>query len=720
MTDPSAARPIRVAIIGGGCAAMTTAFELSRPQHRGRYQVSVFQEGWRLGGKGASGRGPSGRIEEHGLHIWLGFYDNAFRLMRECYGELLAADTSSPYGDWREAFTPEPDVGLFSATEYGGWQKWAAHFPPQPGLPGDPLPPDQLFSLTSYMARAFSLFRLILLDSQVTPSGALGPDSPQGGIDDVMSRLTALLRFGVFSGAAALAEALGVLATTLASAPAPLDSSLLQLAESVCNQLRRWLEDRFLVEDEHRHLWEIADLTLANIVGLIRYGVLTDPRGLDAIEDFELRDWMLMNGASQRSVNSPLMRGLYDLAMAYEDGDPQRPSLSAGEGLRGTLRMFFGYRGALMWRMRAGMGDVIFAPLHDVLKRRGVRFEFFHRLTNVGVAPGGEIRPGDQTHVESLTFDVQARTLDGGEYEPLFDMRGRPCWPSQPLWDQLVDGERMRAEGWDLESHWDRRRADVKTLRVIEDFDLVVLGVGLGAIPHVCPEIMARDERWRLMVQKVKTVASQAFQIWLREDVDTLGWRGPPYIAAGFVKPYDTWCDMAHVVPEENWSERPRTTVYFCSVMRDPPQPPSDDDITYPARRLEEARRDAVSFLEGPGRLLWPGAYGNDRSFRWELLADGVTGPGEIAPTGADRFDTQYWRANVNPTDRYTLHTPGSTRYRISPLDMTYDNFTVAGDWTYSGFQSGCVEGAVMSGLVAAHALSGTPSLRDIIAYDHP
>jgi uncharacterized protein with NAD-binding domain and iron-sulfur cluster len=387
MTDPPAARPIKVAIIGGGCAAMTTAFELSRPQHRGRYQVSVFQEGWRLGGKGASGRGPSGRIEEHGLHIWLGFYDNAFRLMRECYGELLAADPAGPYGDWREAFTPEPDVGLFSATEYGGWQKWAAHFPPQPGLPGDPLPPGQLFSLTSYMARAFSLFRLVLLDSQVTPFGAAAPDSAPGAVDDAMSRLTALLRLGVFSGAAVLAEALGVLATTLGSAPAPLDSTLLESAETVCNQLRRWLEDRFLLEDEHRHLWEIADLTLANIVGLIRHGVLSDPRGLDAIEDFELRDWMLMNGASQRSVNSPLMRGLYDLAMAYEDGDPQRPSLSAGEGLRGTLRMFFGYRGALMWRMRAGMGDVVFAPLHDVLKRRGVRFEFFHRLTNVGLAP---------------------------------------------------------------------------------------------------------------------------------------------------------------------------------------------------------------------------------------------------------------------------------------------------------------------------------------------
>src|SRR5262245_13910979 len=81
-------RPIRVAVLGGGCAGMTTAFELSRPEHRGRYAVTVYQLGWRLGGKGASGRGVADRIEEHGLHLWMGFYENAFMLMRQCYEEL--------------------------------------------------------------------------------------------------------------------------------------------------------------------------------------------------------------------------------------------------------------------------------------------------------------------------------------------------------------------------------------------------------------------------------------------------------------------------------------------------------------------------------------------------------------------------------------------------------------------------------------------------------
>jgi uncharacterized protein with NAD-binding domain and iron-sulfur cluster len=50
--------PIRVAVIGGGCASIATAFELTRREHEGKYKVTVYQQGWRLGGKGASGRGP--------------------------------------------------------------------------------------------------------------------------------------------------------------------------------------------------------------------------------------------------------------------------------------------------------------------------------------------------------------------------------------------------------------------------------------------------------------------------------------------------------------------------------------------------------------------------------------------------------------------------------------------------------------------------------------
>src|SRR5499427_7217039 len=117
-------KPIRVAVIGGGCAALTTAFELSRPEHGGRYQVTVYQLGWRLGGKGASGRGPSGRIEEHGLHLWMGFYENAFRLMRECYAELARPPGSCPIVSWRDAFEPAPLVAVADQIGANEWIPW--------------------------------------------------------------------------------------------------------------------------------------------------------------------------------------------------------------------------------------------------------------------------------------------------------------------------------------------------------------------------------------------------------------------------------------------------------------------------------------------------------------------------------------------------------------------------------------------------------------------
>ena len=77
--------PKRVAIVGGGCAGMSAAWQLSRQPG---YVIDVYESSWRLGGKAASVRDKDGRILDHGLHVWLGFYENAFRMMRECYAEV--------------------------------------------------------------------------------------------------------------------------------------------------------------------------------------------------------------------------------------------------------------------------------------------------------------------------------------------------------------------------------------------------------------------------------------------------------------------------------------------------------------------------------------------------------------------------------------------------------------------------------------------------------
>ena len=48
--------PKKVAIIGGGMGALTTAYFLTDPAAGGEFDVTVYTMGWRLGGKGASGR----------------------------------------------------------------------------------------------------------------------------------------------------------------------------------------------------------------------------------------------------------------------------------------------------------------------------------------------------------------------------------------------------------------------------------------------------------------------------------------------------------------------------------------------------------------------------------------------------------------------------------------------------------------------------------------
>ncbi|NJC08648.1 uncharacterized protein with NAD-binding domain and iron-sulfur cluster [Polymorphobacter fuscus] len=697
---------------------MAAAYELTRPEHAGKFEVTVYQLGWRLGGKGASGRGPAGRVEEHGLHVWMGFYENAFALMRETYAE--AARSTPDFGDWQDAFLPEPDIGLFSAHEDGGWQRWNGRFASRPGRPGDlalsdSKTPHRVSSLAEYLGAAVNLLMTLLLDVDVGRVGGARPCPPQAADPDpdpdkVVQSVRDLLGRGAFAGGVVLVEALGLLRVAIGNLPKGYDSLLLRLVDGVAGGLRDWLEAHVVADDPHRHVWEMADLVVATMVGCFRDGLLTDARGLDAINDYDCREWLRRHGASERAVTSPFVQGLYDLALAYEDGDAAKPGIAAGQGMRGALRMFFGYRGAMFWRMRAGMGDVVFAPLYHVLRERGVRFNFFHRLTNIGVPPGGALAAGERTHVTALDFDVQAETH--GDYDPLVTVAGRPCWPAAPQFDQLVDGDKLAAAGIDFESHWNTHRAGTLRLEVGRDFDMVVLGVSVGAVPDVAGEILARDARWRDMVARVKTVATQAFQIWLDKDLEQLGWDGPPWLASAFAKPFDTWCDMAHVVPEEAWPVPPATSVYFCGVL---PDAAGASDAGFPGQQAAEVKASAIRFLDGQAGHLWPGAVAD--GFRWDLLAS--PDPDDKS-SGPARFDSQYWRANVNPSDRYVLSLPGSLAYRISPLDMTYDNMTIAGDWTDCGLNTGCTEAAVMAGRLAAHALSGAPALERIIGYDHP
>jgi uncharacterized protein with NAD-binding domain and iron-sulfur cluster len=79
-------RPIEIAVIDGGYGTITAAFELTTPQHRGKYHVPLYQLASVLGEKGVSGRGSADRVEGHGFR--LGFYEHASRFLREYHIEL--------------------------------------------------------------------------------------------------------------------------------------------------------------------------------------------------------------------------------------------------------------------------------------------------------------------------------------------------------------------------------------------------------------------------------------------------------------------------------------------------------------------------------------------------------------------------------------------------------------------------------------------------------
>jgi uncharacterized protein with NAD-binding domain and iron-sulfur cluster len=655
----------------------------------------------------------------------MGFYENAFRLIRECYAELGRDPHNCRIADWRDAFSPEPFIGIGG----DGWdekfrRQWRAHFPPGDGLPGDPLNDYNPFTIPSYLIRSAILMRTLLtsvpkLDSGVAAvAESLQPEAANAfSADELRVTLTRYLKFGLLATFTGLISAVRFLELILRATPPETYRSLLPLLDALAENLNIQFAKLASRDEDLRPVWEIIDLLLAFQRGVLRFNLLAEPRGFDCLNGYDTREWLRLNGASEAAVNSALMRGLYDLAMAYEDGDPDRPRMAAGLGLRACLRMFFTYRGALMWKMRAGMGDVVFAPFYEVLKRRGVSFRFFHRLRNVTLAPPRARQPG---HVAALEFDVQAEINHGDEYQPLLDVNGLPGWPSTPHYDQLVDGARLRDEGWRFESHWEERTARTRLLRVGEDFDLVVLAIGLGAVPYVCSELIARAPNWQAMVHRVKTVPTQAFQLWLREGMNSLGWRDLPTTMSGFGKPFDTWADMRHLINEEDWRVPPRSLIYFCGAMREPGKEISRQSSDYPNWCRNEVRRAAVDWMRRDLKHILPRAVTGRGDFRWELLVGADEPSIRYAPTDESCFAGQFWTANVNPSDRYVLSLPGSVDFRISPLDYSFDNLTIAGDWTSCGLNLGCVESAVISGRLAAHAIAEEPALEEIIGYDHP
>lgn len=721
--DNSRIAPEKIAVIGGGAGALTAAFFLSdEPGWQNQREITVYQPGWRLGGKGASGRNAlqGQRIEEHGLHIWFGFYVNAFQVMQRAYG-LLDRPPGAPLATWDEAFKPQDFITL---TERVGehWALWPIELPPMPGVPGQGTEKVDLWRLlvTAHGWLRQGVDDLVRHACPGEPPPVAGEPEAQG----VAGWLHHLARHVEHDAKVLAADARvcldALVASTLALSQVVDPQLELPRHLAALKELHGWLQRHFAERAANdtvgplRRLFVMADLGFAILIGMLEDHVPT--RGCDVLNDEEFSAWLRRHGANEvLTVNSALVRGLYDLVFAYEDGDAQRRNIEAGTMLRGLLRMAFDYRGAFMWKMQAGMGDVVFTPLYQVLKRRGVKFAFFHEVE--------ALVPGSGDTVEQIHVRRQIDLAPGvAAYEPLVEVKGLPCWPSEPLAAQLDPAQAALLQDgmYDLDSHWSDwperferafgRPLPRVTLQRGVDFDKVVFGASVASVPVLAPELVARSPALAGCVAHVKAVATQAFQAWTVPDLRGLGWQlygedGQEPVLTGYSEPFDTWCPMDQVLCREDWPAQsaPGNVSYFCSVLQVRDYPPAFDH-GFPARMKRQVKEAAMLCLERQSQLLWP-ATATPHGFDWNALYDLSGG------TGVHRLDSQYWRANVDPSERYVQSVVGSTRYRLATDGSGFSNLFLAGDWIRTGLNAGCVEAAVMSGMQASRAICGHPAV---------
>jgi uncharacterized protein with NAD-binding domain and iron-sulfur cluster len=490
-----------------------------------------------------------------------------------------------------------------------------------------------------------------------------------------------------------------------------------------------------LIEDnpDLRHLFIGIDYVLTLVRGLIADDIAD--KGYDSIDDQNWSDWLAAHGAHPLTISSPLAMSTINLSYQYPTGDTQMsPRMAAGCYLHWTLRTF-AYLGSTVWQFAAGTGETVIAPLYLVLKARGVKFEFFHKVTALRLSADGQ-------SIGSVELDVQAHLKDPSTpYQPLFPVKNLPCWPPQRFYDdptfsdQLVEGEALQAAGVDLESYWTPWTSPgALTLTAGQDYDQLVFAISIGAIPFLCADLIAaRPLTWGKMVAGIPTVQTQAMQIWLTKDFYELGWDipmapGDTVISATYLNPGNGQAEFRHLIPFEDWpaDKTPKSLWYFCGLMSDHHIPPPFTDTTYPEAQSKRVRYQSIQYLQaGIGPLL-PNATtnandppGDPVGFDFNLVVDTLppVEPDGTPNIGIARFDSQFWRANIDPTERYVTSPPGSTACRLKAWDCGFTNMTITGDWIYTGLNVGSLEGAVMSGKLASYALSGVPALSTIIGY---
>jgi uncharacterized protein with NAD-binding domain and iron-sulfur cluster len=662
----------KIVILGGGLGALSAAFELtSRPNWQDRYDIDVYQKGWRLGGKGASGRNASQnqRIEEHGLHCFWGFYDHAFWMMRTAYDALAGKEGFFEGIDQvnRPAFIPLNYVHFMDMRNDDVVVRYKMNFPPNDQRPGMFKPSD--VDVSNLGHRIVDAVKDILAKNPDVkkPFDASIADDAVAKLETVKAPWTNAIRLDTFRApslhddAVKLLDKLGKADTTAAA--------LLKAGGTPDEEYRREV------------IIDAIKVILFSLKGILAGGVPLRLEDFTHFDQWDIAEWLKMQGASDKLCNSQVVRGLYNSSFCFPEGGA-KPNLAAGVCLRVLFMMGLTYKGSFMWKMCAAMGDTIFAPLWRVLGDRGVKFHFFHKVKNLGLDK-------HQSTIESIELEVQAKTKDGKDYDPLvlIDSNGEKlwCWPNQPKYELLAADT---PKDVDFESDWAESKGwTPRTLKLGDDFDYVVCGIPVGAMKQVAPELVAASSLWKTMVDTIKTVRTQSVQVWVKRDEQQMHWMDDNHVMTDvYADPFNSIADMYQTLPREPWpaADEPGGVVYFSTAMADDPNEKPKPDPKYPPTQAavvgESFRKWMNDYERGPFGWLAKGEHLAERSL--------------------------YVRANIDGDARYVLSVAGSPATRIWPEATGFSNLYIAGDWTKSMLDLGCAENATASGMRAGDALA--------------
>ncbi|MCH2032838.1 MAG: NAD(P)-binding protein [Tenacibaculum sp.] len=703
----------KVCVLGGGIAGLTAAYELTNELNwQDKYDITIYQMGWRCGGKATSGVGKNGRIEEVGVHIFQGWYHNAFRMVKEVYHEINEKNIApeNPFKSWQDAFIANPyTFNVEYNEEQDKWKNWPMVFPNNNYEPGTELQTD----FVTLFKEGLGIFFETLLGSPY--------QNNKNGKLKLKSRLVNRLFFKSTNSTKKNTSNKESISYRFFNKFLKWnfnmsENFILKLCRNKENFITKILVKcfkgfisfiQFLIKNIGKRanglrrtllMLELGAVCLKGVFSEV-YNSDNNEYEWDKINKYDFREWLVKHGATNELLDFAIVRFIYygTFGNVYGGNNvEEKGKIGADIGIKMITRIP-SYKGCFVYYLAAGTGGTFIAPLALVLKNRGVKFKYFHKVTN--------IKYSDTDHIEEINFDIQVELKNKNlEYNPFVIQNGIHQWTSKPDYSQIEENQaqRIQENNIDLESNYSEwNEASKLTLTRGNGFDIAIVATSVKPLKHIAKEILKNNTKWTEMVSNIATTPTLNVQFWLNNNDEELGfnhgnWGMEKNQYANTVIYEDylySWTSMTYIEKFEKWkNEKPRQISYWCGVW---PENLSNN-LTY-NESIEQLKEHTGDWMNQNMQWFWPKSIKNE-NFDYNLLCSQKENT-EL------KFHDQFFQLNVEPAKQYVLGRPGTNKFRMKPDETGYQNLFFAGDWTDFGLNVGYMEGTVQSGILCANGI---------------